>query len=364
MKIIESLTKTVNSYQKKADGISTDYGNANLTHRRARQLAENQRKADNFLKVVTVAKELIQYHTEQNIKNIYSKISTGSQIEFLLFERFPDPIKETDAEWVIKEKKRKFKILTALNISIPGEFEIIKQFVKELSEAAPKTGDSFSETAILLKHPSIRNIPGFFPTPKPLIDKMIDLAEYTEDGLFINWEPSAGFGSIADAIVKATNDPGKVNIKVCELNTDLAKILMDKGYNVVANDMHDMVQDKHSRLFGYFTRILMNPPFENNQAPKHIQFCYKVLRKDGRLISIMDTGWLYNNNSVCADFRKWIGWNEDLSYSLKQGPVEILSDEKRVVIEMNPEGSFKSAFNKTNISTLMLLIDRYELANS
>lgn len=357
-KAIEQLKKAIESYQKKADGITTDYGNTNLTNKRAQQLAENQRKANNLLKVVTVAKTLLQMQEDGTATGNLATVTTGAQIDSLLFDSFPTPVHASDAEWRVKDKNKIFKLLKGIGITTYQEFEAASKRIEELASQAPKAGNSFSESGILLKYPGIRNIPGFFPTPKKLVDEMIELADY--EPYHTTWEPGAGFGSIADAVVEVTQDPSKINIVVCEKDTTLATILTEKGYDVKANDMYDMVHGKRL-LHGGYDRILMNPPFEKLQDAEHVMHCYNYVKKGGKLVSIMSNRWTYDSITLAKAFRAWADMDEDALDKLKHdNEVEVMMDDKRVFVKMNPDGAFKSSFNKTLVSTLTIVIDKFE----
>jgi hypothetical protein len=62
------------------------------------------------------------------------------------------------------------------------------------------------------------DFPGYFPTPKPICDRMVALA-VLHDGMRL-LEPSAGKGSIGEAIQKEA----KVHLDVCEIQPTLVKI--------------------------------------------------------------------------------------------------------------------------------------------
>jgi hypothetical protein len=360
-KIIEALNKTIESYQKKADGITTDYGNINLTHRRAQQLSENQRKANKILKVVEAAKALKEMHENNTIHGMYAPISSGAQLELLLFGSMPTPITADTPEWAVKDKQSKFRLLKMLSIETGKEFNELAMAVNNLVVGKEKVGNSFSESAILLKYPSIRNIPGFNPTPRKVIDRMVELAGYkeiTEDDVpLTTWEPQAGFGSIADVVAEVTDDEKKFNITCCEINLQLSSILMEKGYQVKSNDYQGLVWNGRG-----FDRVMMNPPFEKMQDVNAVVHCYGAVKQNGKLISVMSPSWTFNSNSLAVAFRAWLDFDELAADRFKsQGQVTINGVDKDVYIEMNPDGAFKSSFNKTGVSTLLISITKHEV---
>jgi phospholipid N-methyltransferase len=95
----------------------------------------------------------------------------------------------------------------------------------------------------------------FYPTPKPVIEKMLEPYAsrygYALSGKTI-LEPSAGKGDILDFI----SDSGvrKNKLYACEINQDLQFILQEKSYKVINTDFLTYQGDYH------FDLIIGNPP--------------------------------------------------------------------------------------------------------
>lgn len=144
-------------------------------------------------------------------------------------------------------------------------------------------------------------IPGFFPTPRPAVDRVIELA-CIEAGMEV-CDPEAGSGNISERI-RATC-PEAV-LSVIEINSTLREILKEKGFNIVGQDFLD-----HR---GEYDRILMNPPFDEDM--EHIQHAYSLLRPRGRVVSICSEGPFFRNDKQSVAFRAWLdevgGTTEDL----------------------------------------------------
>lgn len=136
------------------------------------------------------------------------------------------------------------------------------------------------------------NIPGYFPTPQPVIDLMLDHAQIDDRHAVL--EPSAGSGAIADA-VKPICD----TLQCFETNHTLSEILTAKGHRTSNSDF------MAANVFGYFDRVLMNPPFENQQDIDHVRHAFKFLKEGGRLVSVMGAGAFYNSNKKATEFRAW-----------------------------------------------------------
>ena len=169
-------------------------------------------------------------------------------------------------------------------------------------------------------------IPGYFPTPKTVVQEMVQLAGI-EPGMSI-LEPSAGKGNIADLIKESHADN---DLSVIEWNHTLKDILTAKKHNVVAQDFLE-----HDRTYD---RIVMNPPFENFQDVDHVKHAYKLLNPGGKIVSIMSEAPFFRSDKKAQEFRDWL---DDLGgYSKKL-----------------PEKSFISGERPTGVNTRLVVIEK------
>ena len=175
----------------------------------------------------------------------------------------------------------------------------------------------------------LSNIPGYFPTPAPVIEIMLRRARI-EPGMKVA-EPEAGSGHIADAIRAAY--PG-VWIDTIEINSRLRDLLVLKGYRVMAFDFLEFENDQESP----YDRIVMNPPFERQQDLDHIRHAYKLLAPRGILVSVLSPSFEFRTDRKSTEFRAWL-------------------DEVNASWENLPDGSFKSS--GTGVSTRLLVIERF-----
>lgn len=227
-------------------------------------------------------------------------------------------------------------------------------------------------------------IPGFFPTPKKIIEEAIDRLDL-KPGMKV-LEPSAGKGDMADAL----RDAG-AEVDTIEPNSALRNILELKGHNIVDHDLLDFkpresytygdvfkakdgkvgilrgagglgsdsvkLVDKDGKMIGYYKRselegiqkmgsdlydrILMNPPFEKSQDAIHIQEAYKHLKPGGKLVAITGEGIFFRDNKTDRSFREWL---------------ESVNGES----EKLPEGSFagNDAFRNTGVATRIVAITK------
>ena len=175
---------------------------------------------------------------------------------------------------------------------------------------------------------ALSTIPGYFPTPAPVIDIMLRRARI-ESGMKI-LEPEAGSGHIADAIRTAHPD---ASIDTVEIVPRLREILALKNYRVMAYDFLEFENDQESP----YDRILMNPPFERQQDLDHIRHAYKLLAPGGVLVSILSPSFEFRSDRKSAEFRAWL-------------------EEVNATWENLPEESFKGS--GTSVSTRLVVIER------
>jgi hypothetical protein len=173
-----------------------------------------------------------------------------------------------------------------------------------------------------------QKIPGFFPTPRPLIDEMIYRA-MLEPGMSI-LEPSAGKGDIADAIKEKCPD---CDLTLVEYNYQLCEVLKAKGYLPSCGDFLE-----HT---GQYDRIIMNPPFENFQDIDHVKHAFDLLKPGGRLVAIMSEAPFFRDDKKAVAFRNWCG--------------EMGCDDMK-----NEPGAFTGAgvFRQTGVNTRIVVIDK------
>lgn len=169
-----------------------------------------------------------------------------------------------------------------------------------------------------------RKIPGFFPTPPSIVDKMLAKADI-QAGHEV-FEPSAGKGDILDAIRDSHPD---ANVKGLEFSREFRDVLGAKGHDV---DYGDFLEHK-----GKHDRIVMNPPFEGGADMKHVRHAYEQLKPGGKLVAIMASG----GTAKRQEFDNW---------------VDSLGGE----VEELPAGSFagSDAFRQTGVNTKMVTIQK------
>ncbi|MFF2834293.1 methyltransferase, partial [Cellulosimicrobium cellulans] len=175
----------------------------------------------------------------------------------------------------------------------------------------------------------LSKIPGFFPTPNNIVQRMIEFADIKDGETIL--EPSAGNGNILDGISQYIMEEGlNVNLEALEWNHKLSEILELKQYKIVGNDFTEFIPNT------LYDKIIMNPPFEKNQDIVHVLKAYDCLKDGGKLVSIMSPHWTFANDSKSVQFREW------------------LSDKG--TFEKLPEGSFKES--GTGVNTVLVVIEK------
>ncbi len=323
-----NLEKIIESLEKQINNISITY-DCNITRRRAEQLRQNQSKQDNLKDLQCKAKNLNEMWESNTIPEQLQNLKTIKDIELLShnFNEYPTfSIIENSSEWrkedLLKIKAKFDKWGLTDQEKVENARTILNELKLELSE------EEMKERKIKKIEDNIRGvkIPGFFPTPKNLIEEMIILGDITEAHEVL--EPSAGKGDMVDVL----KSNGINNIDCIEINHSLKDILKLKGCNLVGDDFLEFSGKKYDR-------IIMNPPFENLQDVDHIRKAYDTLKEGGILVSVMCAGIMSNSGKKAKEFREWI-------------------DSLEAVYYKNDDGAFKLAFNSTGVSSYMVKIVR------
>lgn len=182
-----------------------------------------------------------------------------------------------------------------------------------------------------------KKIDGFFPTPAGLAAEVVAKAGIVEGDIIM--EPSAGLGHLAEAITEAHPN----NKLVCmEIYQPLAEALNLKGYEAVNADFL-MCAGIEPDLRP--NKIVMNPPFENNQDIEHVLHAYNLLAPGGRVVAIM-AGNKFNSEEY-----------KNTVTGLQKKQFEELVNNYGTW-EQNPIGSFASAFRPTGVNTITVILDK------
>ena len=180
------------------------------------------------------------------------------------------------------------------------------------------------------------NCPGFFPSPPGVCNSLgfaADIPADIPEGFRI-LEPSAGIGSICEAITEKTNATAE-NITAVEIRQSMADIIALKGFAVQCADFLELSPDD----LGTFDRVVMNPPFEKAQDVAHVRHAFQFLKPGGVLAAIVSAGVTFRTDAVYSDFREWF-------------------EELGGILHELPAGSFTGAdaFRQTGVNAYRLTI--------
>ena len=171
---------------------------------------------------------------------------------------------------------------------------------------------------------------GWFPTPRAVVERMLDLVPVDPGGAIL--EPSAGEGHIADVL---REQPGVApwDVYCIERDEGRAAVLARKGLYTVCADFLIHAPDP------YFARVYMNPPFEAGQDIDHVRHAYDFLKTGGALVAVMSEGPFFRGDKRATAFREWLAEVGGQSHPL-------------------PPDSFKES--GTGINTRLVVIHRGE----
>ncbi len=163
----------------------------------------------------------------------------------------------------------------------------------------------------------------YFPTPKNVVQRMIELSEATP-GMNV-LEPECGQGHITIPFSEIG-----CNVFCYELSETNYNIAKEKGLNVTQADFLQITPEEKYDL------IVMNPPFGKQNDIIHVNHAFKFLKPNGTLISVMCSNILWRNNKLTNEFRSFVN---------AHGFIENLPDE-----------SFKSS--GTLVSTVLVKLKK------
>jgi phospholipid N-methyltransferase len=164
-------------------------------------------------------------------------------------------------------------------------------------------GDPSSDLEVVVRTGLMppKNPTAFFPTPYPIIDRMLRALPQSDGELRV-LEPSAGKGAIARAL-RAHFQRSTV-IHCCEIVPAFAAFLRSDGFDVVAEDF---LAYHPTELYDV---IVMNPPFavEGDALAyiTHIEHACTLLAPGGSLVSIAPAGFVFRSEKRVQHLREHV----------------------------------------------------------
>ena len=270
----------------------------NPTPKRMRQYSQRVHEGNNLLAAQATLYALAEMHEQGTVPAILSDIKTKKEVlELMSTVGISDSYYEYHDTGKFIDDSPRGKALQEL-MSGTSEEQAAYQRRLEIDrrEAEAKL--------------AIGQIPGFFPTPRAIAERMVQEA-HIEPGMSV-LEPSAGNGALADVICELCP---QAHVAVCELNYKLRELLSLKGYYVIQESDFLNYFVTNNGVNGWY-RILMNPPFEKLADIDHVRHAYDCLKAGGRVVSIMSESTFFNSQKKAAEFREWLeevgGWSVEL----------------------------------------------------
>ncbi len=170
---------------------------------------------------------------------------------------------------------------------------------------------------------------GYFPTPKPVVELLVELAELKNGHMVL--EPSAGQGAIVEGILDAYPNALVDLYELLQVNCDA---IFKKNFRLSGGGVFptDFLAVEPNPIYD---RVVMNPPFEKQADIKHVLHAFKFLKPGGRLVSVMSAAVQFRDNNLTKDFRRFVA-------------------EKGGTIQELPQGSFK--VSGTMVNTVVVTI--------
>lgn len=145
----------------------------------------------------------------------------------------------------------------------------------------------------------------FFETPLVLADRLCRTAEVGPGQTIL--EPSAGYGRIAAAIVRAGASPYCI-----EADPVKCKKLREDGYDY---EEGDFLQIDAAAFPDLFDAVVMNPPFTKSQDIAHVMHAWDFVKPGGHLTAVMSCGFTFRGDRKATAFTKWLSgiggdWSE------------------------------------------------------
>lgn len=315
-------SKVADKFRKMAEGLTAEAERKRLpgldnTPKRAMQAAGRRIDADHYNRMAAGLLALADLHDAGQVPAVLAEVKTKDDVRKLTRNRLDHPSYYTLID------SREYADTS------PAGRALQKLIADHSDPAALAERKRLAEIAEAEARVRFQNIPGFFPTPPAVVERMVELADL-RPGLLV-LEPSAGKGDIADAAVKAG-----AAVVVAEVMPVLCRILGLKGHKFTGSDFLALPWPESDRAYD---RVLMNPPFEKGAEMAHVEHAYGFLKPGGRLVAVMSSGPFSRSGNKETEFRGWL---------------------QRVEAEVHalPADAFKSAFNPTGVQTRLVVIDR------
>lgn len=194
MNVSATLRKRADAIDKQLGQIALDY-DCNITPRRAEQLKNNQKRYDNLKNMQVRLRTLARMHEDGTLPRDLFQIRSAADIDLIMYCTYPKPARlNSDVDWVRADAKKTQKRMNRLHIYCDMDLEQVRALIYDMKFELSEEEKNRRRIKELEDQLIGCKIPGFFPTPDTLVDRLVE--GIPDDAVVL--EPSAGFGSIAD----------------------------------------------------------------------------------------------------------------------------------------------------------------------
>lgn len=327
-KAIDKIRKQLESLQKNIDGLSGDH----LTNTRKRMNEQNGRN-----------QKIERYQFDMDILNYLLNVAEDGDLttleENILVSAFRDemysysakqkagygkiayPVINTtfpvDGWWNMEVPKMQKRLNRAGITNTTELIEAIKQYDKICQEAVKPIDKTAQQIKKLESEYKMQQKGDINFTPQEVAEQLIKHARIGKNSRVL--EPSAGIGSLADAIRKVTD-----KIDIVEQMFGFRELLKLKGYNLVGDDFLEYETEN------LYDAIIMNPPFSDEQ--RHIKHAFDLLKAGGTLVSITSPHWTFAKDKNSLSFNDWLDDKTNYTIDLPSGTFEMTGVSSKILV--------------------------------
>jgi hypothetical protein len=317
LKLADKLDKLAATMQKTIDSkLHPAIGQQNITARRSR-IAAGMREEGRKLAIVQRWLEgLADSHRNGNCPNRFAKIVNRKQLEdFATIYRWH----EEDSKYLQDSYTYNYSIVDRLKeFGIKSKDEAIAavELLESLCSGnrAPEIDRSIEQAMELRRKAIYQKVPDFFPTPKALIERMLEIADVKPMQRVL--DPSAGGGDICLAV----RELGVLIVDSFEIDSDLRQALTLLGFPPLGWDFLTATPRP------IYDRVVMNPPFSKDAYIDHVRAAYHWLAPGGELIAVLPNGY---RDSRIAKRREFTDWLDELGVDCYDNPVDAFTKSDR-----------------------------------
>lgn len=171
-----------------------------------------------------------------------------------------------------------------------------------------------------------------FYTP-PAVARQVLKAATIGPGMLV-LEPSAGSGNLVRAIHESLPNSAaaaRPRIHAVEIDRTAADVLHNNCRDIpLSVTIGDFLQCNPAD-FPAFDRVVMNPPFAENQDIAHVLHAYRFLKPGGRLVSVMSPRTFHGSRQVEQTFQAFVA-NRGQKWGLPEGAFQESGTAIRTVL--------------------------------